>query len=131
MTKQLVIAAGMLAATVLVVFAGRAKAEDIRDVNAVLCDRVEELESVYAIHQAMPELEFASILEQVKAKIGSDNCLPVLAKVAIIETVKTLENGTLDILKVDVRTACRDQVCFNFHGQAAYLLLRRKPDATA
>ena len=131
MHKQLLIAAGMLAATALVVFAGKAKAEDVRNVNAVLCDRVEELESVYAVHEAMPELEFAGILQQVKAKIGSDNCLPVLAKVAIIETVKTIENGTLDILKVEVRTACQDQVCFNFHGQTAYLLLRRKPAVAA
>lgn len=132
--NRYLVGAGMIVATIAIVFVSKARADE-RIITAVMCDKEAELDAVWAIHESDNSIEFSAIMAQVKAKLGSDNCIPVTAKVDIMEVVKTVKanDGTmLDMVKVSVHEACQENVCFRFpNSNPAYMLLKAKESAPA
>lgn len=132
MRKQLMIGAGMIAATVLLVFVAQARAGEDDTANrftGLVCKSPEALESVFEIHDANPEDTIQVNVETINKKVA-DSCN---IKTVVTKTDKGVALSfhaagmDVDVHRFEIFGECSDGFCVYAKFDDQYIGVAGKP----
>ena len=113
MRKEMLIGAGLILGTALLVWAGNARAEETTRIAGLLCKSQEGVKSFLAIHESNGQIPLPSALEKINDTMGEDTCIfgVVMGQEKEILDNVPFDGHTADIIRVEVWAECMGGFC--------------------
>lgn len=116
------IGTAMVAATVVLVFAGNARADDVVRIHGMVCDTQGDVQAAWDISDSDRSASEQEAVDKVNLKLGKVSCKDGDFYATIGETVGEVTHGDIHgaIRRLSITQECRDGLCVWSSPHEAY-----------